>query len=370
MPGLGTKAEPTSIVPLALFKKDPLRGFSARFDDGQSIPILGKGQSSEITAHALYAVLKVFEVTFLSEPEEILRVLKQLAAADPDDALWLAQRLIVYGSDADHQLWEPSTLPENCQTLLNQFASEFLVLAVVPENRLGTRQIIKLAYSILDQFAMALGYRELIFDIPMLTPYAAQSYHLEFHTPSSLSCVTLAIPDGNIFNGSSIDFSQDPIAHVHAAYVDVEAGPQVGEAHVRVPLAGPWFSMALTTLLGLIVSVLAFVLPGSVEMLQTNTEYSAALFFGLALAALGLLISTRENALETYLHRPLRTVLLMNALLLFVQGTSYAGNLRTPEFWFIVSGILLSYGLLTAVVIAPRLPEIWARFTSSEPFVR
>ncbi|MFD2839233.1 hypothetical protein ACFSYH_01445 [Populibacterium corticicola] len=34
MPGLGTKAEPTSIVPLALFKKDPLRGFSARFDDG------------------------------------------------------------------------------------------------------------------------------------------------------------------------------------------------------------------------------------------------------------------------------------------------------------------------------------------------
>lgn len=121
------------------------------------------------------------------------------------------------------------------------------------------------------------------------------------------------------------------------------------------------------SLVGFVTTLLARVLPNATNYLRDNQEYSATLFFGMALIPLGLLVASRENALETFLFRPLRSLLLLNTILHFLNGVFYAGNLREPFFTPAANTLLISYFALNVLILKPRLVEIVARITRRQP---
>lgn len=353
------------LLPLTMFKKEPLRDFSAQFEDGTPISIRGKADSSLITGLILWLAFGADEVTLLVPDEEVQDVLFEIAQATAQDGTQIVRELTRDGTYRGKRIIEHETLGPLSRKLLADFAREFLVLAVVDQDRLEKQQVIKLEYhirvtlavpSFLEALGAALGATEFEYEIPMHTPYAARSYHLEFHTPPNLRSTWLEVPAGDLPSTTHIDSSGDPVAHVHATYY--EAPGEAAFARMRVPMSGLWFAAMAVTVLGTALFVGSIFMPGAAAHLRENIELSATVYFALALIPVGLVVFKQESSLETYVYQPIRALLLFNAVLLAIDGLMFAGQLAEPYFTVLTAIMLLAHLGLSLAMLVPRLHEI------------
>lgn len=190
------------ITPLTLFTKNPLREFNARLGDGTPLPILGKNASSIAAASAIWCALKTEGVKVLHKEEAIL-ALHSIASGQQKHAQSLAEVLIQRGEYNGLKVINSLREGSLAVHLIRQFAEKFWVLGVLERENGWVRQVIKIQYhnrlqpqnqNLFRDYSTALGYRDYEFAIPMLTPDATASYHLELHVPESLVCTNLELP--------------------------------------------------------------------------------------------------------------------------------------------------------------------------------
>lgn len=358
--GGGENADAVSqyLVPLAFLRKDRLRQFDGRWNS-QSVPVLGSAENTILAEGMLLLVLHRAGVT---ESEGLRQAVRELVGEAEASAEVV--EFVRSGSWRGMELIPLPVLSEpTVEWLIRNFLENFLLIAILPEAAMGTRQLVKFSFhwnneNDSNQVSLgqrALGYMPVRFEIKMLMPEQTASYHFEFQTPYELDCLSLEIPEqadsddviaSRMQGGTWRDLSGNPVAHVHNSYEGTVTGAAVVE--LKLPRRGTRAVATTSIFTATMILALALFLPYARENLMSSDGSSATLLIAVPAAFIGFFVAnSKESALVADLRRPLVRLMLASALTLLVMAGCIAGKLHEH----LVFGVWVSCFALNVVML-------------------
>lgn len=330
------------MVPLAFITKDPMRHLDVSRNDGTSMPVLGSEEACELMATALILLLAKSGVKRSSALEGAMR---SLVFSSGEENLEKAQGLIKEGVWEEQQLWcSQIKIDLYTERFLLNLSTDFVLIGLIPASASGTRQILKFSYQwVLDQprkervkfrdnVEVALGIASFEIKLPMHMPEATKSYHLEFHVPPELDIRELVLPQETDSPGSQVQYPTDnsgvPVAHVHARFQEIPG--KSAWVKLVVPRRGLWVTALMTSGLTATIFSLALFLPGAMDTLRQVGGNAAALLLAAPAVFVSFLAISKEHIFSSWMLNPLRVIVAMCALSLFMMAASLVGDLQQP----------------------------------------
>lgn len=334
------------MVPLAFITKGAMRHLDVSQNNGTPIPLLGSEEACELMVEVLVGALVksgVRETSLLRE------VLKLLVTSGEKENFNRAKGLIseeTWGCWDGQRLWGTTVkLDGPTQDLLMNLSTDFVLIGLIPASTAGTRQILKFSYFwVVDPEEKDFRSRTwgvvlttcriapLEFSVPMHMPAQTRSYHLEFQVPPELDIRALRLPGvpdswGGVVR-SPVDHSGIPVAHVHARF---EEDPrETATVQLEVPRRGIWVAALISSALTAGIFLLALLLPNAMETLDQVGGNAAALLLSAPAVFVSFLIIPREPIFSSRMLNPLRAIMGLCALLLFMMAASLVGELNQP----------------------------------------
>lgn len=355
------------VVPLALIDKGPMRDLDVVDDEGRPLPVLG---AAEDGALALAALEFAFSADGLAITPALHEVLKSIVHGGAEESLRKAEALLTAGtprpitplSDSERSRITPAS-----GALLRDLAASFVLIALVPVDRMRDRTLLKFSYywrtDMLDQgwariVAGAFGLRPVAIDLPVRGAGDAASYHLEVHTPAGLVSEELQLPSAGRGAGGHRDLVLGPVAHAHGRYParpgeadDSDDARDQPAAWLTLGVArrGPKTVAALISLFAFMFFGLGVTLPGAMAVLRGESDPSgvvdpSALLLTLPAVLVGLIGGAREHGVASVLLMPIRTAAIVCSILLVVAAASLTFELRDPWFMAVWNASLVLAG--------------------------
>ena len=367
------------MVPLAFIEKKPMRHFDATLSDGTAVPILGSGEVREVMTSTLVLLLTKNGV---EQTQALSKAMLELVSSSGADNRSKVECLLETGKWKGVPLWDPKKLKNQndlgLQELLLNLSTDFLLIGLIPASRAGVRQVLKFSYHwIVDVpnsgflrrlgLSLLIAFRHSTFEISlrMHMPSAAKSYHLEFHAPPELDIVKLSLPDGEErfdYQGNhSTDIRGLPVAHVYGKFN--EAPLEDAKVEVSVPrFKGVWLTAFLASLLTTMVFALALLLPGAMATLERVGGNAATLMLVIPALFLSFLVFSKEHIFVSWILNPLRFVVGVCALMLFVSAGSLVGELNQPFLKWLWCGELFISVLFVLALLSGRISSYSEKF--------
>lgn len=354
------------MVPLTYVTKGPLRHFDAHDSSGQTMPILGANETTEL---AVEMASRMLAVDGVSVTDRVRAALADIAG--PATSKWDREDVQAFtagGPWRGQYVWEPGEGPsDDAAKLIEVFSRQFLLIALIASKDAGRRQVLKFSYhwhiprpSWKDRLRAPLVAARFVprkVLVPMDAAHATRSYHLEFQTPPELQCYALRLPaaDGMAKAGSALDTQGMPVAHAHSRYF--QQPEKSAEVHLDVPVRGAGLATLMATLFTGLVVGLGLWLPNARENWMDSSDAAIAILLAAPAIYFGLLAVRNESALATSTFRFLRTVMFLSALSLFLVAVSIVGKLEESlqnGLWFVVAlwNLLVALFLATGYVVS------------------
>lgn len=368
------------MVPLAFITKGPMRHLDVSRNDGTSMPILGSEEACELMADALILLLTKSGVKRSSELEDAIR---SLVFSRGNENLEKAKGLIAKGVWEGQRLWcSQIKIDLYTERFLLNLSTDFVLIGLIPASASGTRQILKFSYhwvlnlpmkdraQFRDSAKVAFRIAPLEIQLPMHMPAATKSYHLEFHVPPELDIRELVLPQVTDSLGNQVQYPMDnsgaPVAHVHARFQEMPEKDAL--VKLAVPRRGLWVTALMTSGLTAGIFLLALCLPGAMDTLRQVGGNAAALLLAAPAVFVSFLVISKEHIFSSWMLNPLRVIVAMCALSLFMMAASIAGDLQQPflmALWVLgaVGSVFSFGGLLFGEKIAGKIKA--ARFILS-----
>lgn len=356
------------MVPLMYVAKEPLRHFDAHDSHGQTMPILGASETTELAVEMTSRMLAVDRVSVTAGVRAALADIAGPATSREDK-----KDVGIFTSGGPWRgevVWQPGEKPSpDAAKLIQVFSRQFLLVALISAEDADRRQVLKFSYhwhiarpSWKDRaraplVAARFAPRKVL--VPLDAAHAARSYHLEFQTPPELQCYALRLPtaEGMAAGGSGLDERGMPVAHAHSQYATQPS--KSAEVYLDVPIRGAGLATLLATAFTGLVVGLGLFLPNARDNWSDSSDAAIAILLAGPAIYFGLLAVRNESALATSTFRFLRTVLFLSALSLFLVAVSIVGKLVTPlqdllwfslAFWNLLVAIFLVVGYVVSVV--------------------
>lgn len=366
------------MVPLAFIEKGPMRHLDVWRNDGTSIPVLGSEETGELMVAVLMLFLKKNGIERTSELEDAMRA---LVTSREKGNLAKATNLIESGMWEGKTLWDSNDpavrFDVGTKDLLLNLSTDFLLIGLLPAETSGIRQVLKFSYhwvvelpdrgllrSLWGSVCVAFRAAPMEIELPTHMPTDAKSYHLEFHTPPELDTQGLSIPVDSKNKGHRVgyptDSSRTPIAHVHSHFSEIMTTN--AKVKLEVPKRGIWVTALLSNALTAGIFILALLLPNATDALRSVGGNAAALMLAAPAVFVSFLIFPKEHIFVSSMLNPLRIVVGICALLLFMMAGSLVGGLERPFLILLWSfGAGFSLLVVSALVLGPLLGEFFER---------
>jgi len=338
-----------ALVPLATIAKASMRRFDVIDDAGTGLPILGADDNGALGTAFLAQLISSESDRALDE--ELRRKVSGVVLGEPQPATDLALALV-------EELGLRETVSEQ---FLVRLAQEFILFALVPPERIGSRMVIKYSYhwetgdlqpkrgwrtALRDRTLAAIGWKPFALALEVGAPDTAQSVHIEIPAPVGLHCVDLTVSDGEtVF---AVDRVVGTVAHAHATFAQ-----DVGAVKATVRLdPDPTGVHRLVTLSAFAVAALLIVTGLRLDEVAADPGTPVSLMlFGPALM-LTLLVRPGENAVVAAIVGPLRYIAVGLAGLLFAGGVALGVGLSPRTLgvaWWVGASVSVSSGIVLAV---------------------
>lgn len=354
------------LLPISIVTKGVLRDLNVRDAEGRPLPVLGTEDNARAALAALWQAIRPRG----REAPAVREMLTYLVGPDRELAQGALHRLLgPHGASGEPDERHPAlrSASTDVRELMETLASGFLLLALIPGDARGRRQVIKISYnwsldpkpsSKLEALLVALGHRERAIGVEVPGAADARSYHLEVHAPGGLTCTALILPAGDpaAANSAGVDRRPGSVVHATGRYVGGLGTGDAAELTVAVPRwRGAHLTALLTSAFTATVFLLAELLPGGREALNDAEEGAAAVLLAAPGVAVALLVRAAESDLAVRVLRPLRVIVLGNAVALAAGAASLVGALHEPwqswQWWTTALATL-------AVTLALAIP--WA----------
>lgn len=351
------------IAPLAVVAKEPLYEFDVELAGAGPVPLLTKAQNSSVVSAALRSAYEGLFHDLVGCPE-LHGAIDFLVEEQAGAAVIVAEELTRRGRYGSVQLFDPRALDPTLASLTLDLAHGFLMCALLPAETLGTRSLVKLSHlwrtdsdeqTPQNRAAQIWAWTKRVFgryidsvhdfELRMIAPSEASSYHLEFIVPAGVHCRYLAIPPG--VEGGTRHYmleKRDTTVHVHASYAE----PPLSDAQIMVTSIGStprrlsYGAVAATVFICWALATWA-----NFTQIATTGANGVGLLLSLPALLLGFAASRFGTGLADALNRPYRWLAVGCAITLF---TAAAG----PVF---VSG---AYELWTYWVWVARIASVLA----------
>lgn len=343
-------AVPT-LVPLALVRKGPAVDLDVRDESACAVPVLTREENSWVAWSSLLALAEAVPGKSAMPHDDldaVYKALRTLARADEPEATRELNTLINRGRD----VWP---LGDVMGQVFEKFATDlsrsYLLLVPIEQNP-GARRILKYAYdmSLVESLpsswrqrtAWALGWSPANFVSDISGAATAGSYHLDFHAPEGLECVTVNVHVQTRLNMPvARSAGSSAVMHIELANcpADALATARVG---LRVPTRG---ALRLAMLVVLITAVglwLAAAFPTAIARMQEDSETAAVIL----LAFLGFS--------SVYVSRP--------------EEHSLVGRLSAGVRGGTALAALAAFGAAASLAVTPRdamLQGLWFGFAGA-----
>jgi hypothetical protein len=321
--------------PLALtqLKKSPLVGFSVWEENGKPLSVLTTSENGKyawallvltgelaIGGPLLPALLDELWVIARSPAREAEEKLLQLRAGDGDAATQF-NNIVASGTDSA-QIFDRR---------VEDFSKNFLLLVQQPEQRPGSRRIVKFAFDEpidpgtrdLRSF-LGLEPTEYAIDVPALGD--AESYHLEVEAPDGLNILSGTLVTTPANEQPAVSTGGLAIAHFHEAVAE----PASGSATIafRPQLRGFLRASLMVSLLATTLLLLGFLFPGSVESVEHQADAGAAILLIIPATLAASIARPTEHVLASHVLLGPRLASLVPAMALYASAVSVVLGLR------------------------------------------
>lgn len=347
------------MVPLTLMAKELLERFDLSDDAGRALPLVGSESNALMSGAALGFIVWIQTGKKDKKLLELWPTIWEIVTAEARQASKAATLVI-------SQLGLDSV----AEQIFLEVASNFLLIAVIPESRAGHRQVIKLSYRWregrmsnsfrrsarrwLKNWAAGHGLASVSFTVETGSMYAARSYHLEVVGPPELLVRNMILPVGH--NGvTPASLSGSNIIHAKSSYN--RFGSILTSAHVFFEL-NPGTLLARMWWAALGVVALYFILvatPRSTETLLRSPDAATALLLFVPALLIALNARQQENVLAGQLLLPLRVDAILLSIVLFTSGGALVLGLPPHAVWSLWSVsltlVLILFATLTAGIV-------------------
>lgn len=395
-------------IPLALLAKRPMRDLDVRDDAGAHLLVLGASENAAIAVEMVLYALNFDGVVTQGDPlpdglrtalEDIVRgpaeptrlagILPKVETSGVIGSHRAAERLLFEGFWAGRQVLTPDEVERvspSTKAMLLDLAKNFLLVVVVPRDRVAERQVLKFAYywhvdhrphADVNEIASwrkvitgSFGFEAIGIQLPVGGIGDAASYHLEVHTPRELVSEGLVLPIWSRSTEGIFDETVTPVAHAHGSY---PVRDDDDEDSVLGPSA--WLSLGVTRRgtksIALLMATFTFVffllgitLDGGLAQLrgEGNPDGAvdpSALLLTLPAVVVGLLVTNQEHSIASVLLLPIRAASILCSGLLVAAAASLTFQLRDPylvALWNVslaISGLLF-FGIIAGEVVRAR----------------
>jgi len=358
LPTLVTPSKSFVLVPVTLLRKQPLKNFDLRDEDGRALPLLTSEENGEIASAALTYLAEV--ILHRNAPKQVLdkAVRTELSeiAVGPIRRARTALRNLEKGQGAGSHdqraiLWGNDEM----RVLATDFARNFILMTPI-EALPGDRRVLKFSYEDtirpmeLSPFVHPLmwaGLDPITYGTRIASLGTARSYHVEIVIPDDLFFVSAQLYAAG--SADPVSAEEHSVARAHLYAPGMSRGTSgIVEAHLRVRS-----TVVLQTLL--ISSLTSAILATGVFLhwrgIHPSPDALTALVVVLPAIFAAFLARPGEHPVVARLVTGLRVGILFSALLSFAAaGTlavSFAGKVRLLA-WL----VLFAFSLLVTAVSA------------------
>ena len=376
------------LIWLSFLAKKPLIALDVRDGAGTVVPVVKRAENGFIGFQAIRFALETEMGRLSADVQEALNDLifgQSLGLASPEHLRtdeWTAQKIgsaRVAQELADRGEFrgrrilserQLGKLSPATKAMISDFANGFMLLGLTARRGNPIRTTYKFAYTTSPMrprltrqtVGAALGYTTANVELELSGFGEASSYHLEFHAPPELACVSIHLPVDEEPRASAA--SAGSAFHAHGSYSRFPDETELGQPRVDVAASTgitrtlTWTSCLLTAaLLGPLV-VWAQV---RTLLLADNTGSASALLLALPAAGVGYLVSTRTDVLTHTLLRPLRWLSVTSFVLLGASAAAVA--IRAGWQWLrwpATAGAIVA--TLGCVALASGAVTRWIRY--------
>jgi len=308
------------LVPIAMMAKEPLRAFDLALSSGDALPMLSRADNARAAASAV--LYEIGGAAAFDDPGLVDAVMA-VVDGSRSEAQRVAGDLLRLGTYGGRRVLHPKDLSSLADALIQELATQFLAVALMPAQLAGTRCLVKYSYHWDCTFEVpgrrarlllgAGGYVDTALDIEMPGASGYDSYHIEVHIAPGLESGGLFLPSaasagsgGSALPAEQVTQDDDVavVAHAVARYREEPDGP--ARLLMRLPADGLRRTAAwVTGLTALIFGIVGF-LPGILTRLLEQQGSGSALLLGAPAIVISFLNRAGENSIASTLLAPLR----------------------------------------------------------------
>jgi len=357
---LGGGRERQLLVPLAFMAKQSVRDLDVRDRDGRPLPVLGT-EANGLVAAATIGVL--------------VEALGKKKTGVDDAALWELTVSIAMSTSAAAakelaRLFDRVELDEVAKGIIADFAHNFLLIAVLPLDSVGLRQVVKYSYhwekgvsphrdtlgnairDVAQSISAGFGLSSYTLGVDVNGLENSRSFHFECPAPHGLTVHSVRLPTDDSFSEPT-DLTATGVGHAHGHYSRSSAGlGKLIYVDLRLDPAGllPRVMAGAIGVFILLASLVAF--PSLYVALMEAAEGATAVLLSIPALLLGLNARGTENKLVSRMLIPLRLAAVVLALLLFfLAGLLVLGTSIAIAINLIATGMLFSIALVALTTV-------------------
>lgn len=350
------------MVPLAFVAKGVVRNLDTVGPDGQTMAVLGREENGELAFAALAYQYERELGTVTSAVQDELRAIVFGRPAEAEAAV-----LRLFPTTAETDEIEFGGVSGPLIDLALDLARNFLLVALVPRQFVGTRVVVKFSFdwtALLSPVGLSAsllasaGYRKPAFRLDVGDPSWAASYHLEVRVQAPLTARSLQLPPADVDEEpAGTAKGGDTLIHASASYLD--GPPPDREAILRVGVEPTSIRLVaiLVALFTATVFQLAWWLDGAREALLDAPDGAVAILLAAPAVGIALLVGAGESHLAASLLRPLRVITLACAVLLALASASLVGHLHEPWLSRLWCGAAWASAAVAAFLLLPVLGQ-------------
>lgn len=352
----------TTVAPLAVLAKEPLRNFDLRDESGAAVPLLTSAENGALAARLL--TLRAAEVLGRPPPPDVVEDFVMLATRAPADGSEAAVERLHERSGPSSAARAELVRDDTLASLVETLARGFLLLVPAGDAR---RRILKLSYDeplgrlgggVVDRVLASLAWTPIGVDIEAASVGEGRAYHFEMRAPAGLAVrasrlVVLERPRHAIEVHDAA-----PTSETHL-YVGAPAPTYRGIVTVWLePLARElvFSSLALAVVNALVLTFAA------VRLEELGRAPTAALLLVLPGLAFALFARQGEHPVARRLSTGVRLTVLASAVVALAGALFLVAGYPRETLWTLWR-VVLGLGWAAAVILS-------LSYTGVEPLAR